>query len=123
MKYFISSRTAEWNVDANRLMAQLQSRWPDVNIVSQNDPVSNQLLTWSYTSDAGLRVDGALTPPRDCIVLEGDIADCAAFAFWLRDEAPGNDADLLFYDEGFCVDVQLRDVQSPSDLVARFAVA
>ena len=53
------------------------------------------------------------------ISVDGDFDDCAAFALWFRSLVPPQQP-LLFYDQGFNVDVPLTAETTIQDLRAAF---
>ena len=121
MSYFVSpSQETDWHLAPGELAERLSRHWPDAEIRTVDNPVSNHSLEWTLTID-GLPVDGSLSRSGQAVHLDGDIDACARLARWLREQIPPQQ-ELLFYDEGFSADVALLPTTSEEELVAPFIV-
>ena len=120
MSYFISPPdNSDFQVSLDDFVASLQSKWPQLEIESVNNPKSNHLLEWKVTLDDRLLV-GTLDKTQQVVHLDGDIRDCAHFAQWYQTQTVARKYTLAFYDEGYSAHVALSTGTTEQELIAPF---
>lgn len=117
--YYISpSEQTDLQIDPAELTRGLRESWPDAAVLEVSDPESNRLLEWRVGMEHG-EVEGSLDRTRQAVRVDGDLRDCAQFALWLRQRVPEK-YTLIFYDEGFTADIELRPQQTPEQIAESF---
>jgi hypothetical protein len=109
-----------WSMPNDAFVTDLRRRWPDVEVTPVEDPSRFHGIEWRI--QVGERkVEGALSRDGRALILEGDIEDVADIAVWFRSLVPEGQP-LLFYDEGYNVDVPLSQKTEASEIVRAFVV-
>jgi hypothetical protein len=119
MKYFVSpaEKSATWSISADRLASALRNRCPGTRITTTADGEFHAL---EWVSDmAHGPLEGALNRDGQALILDGAIEDCAEVALWFRALVP-EEQPLLFYDEAFNEDVELRSAMHVDELINPF---
>jgi hypothetical protein len=119
MNYFISPpEETELKIDSAQLINRLKAEWPNSDI----QPLDNPARSYSLSFRIPLKnssIEGSLERTEQCVVLEGEIQDCAKFALWLRSYVD-RQYRLLFYDEAYSADVELGLETTEQDIIKRF---
>jgi len=119
MNYFISPpEETELKIDSAQLINRLKAEWPNSDI----QPLDNPARSYSLSFRIPLKnssIEGSLERTEQCVVLEGEIQDCAKFALWLRSWVD-RQYTLLFYDEAYSADVELGLETTEQDIIKRF---
>ncbi len=119
MNYFISPPDeTELKIDSAQLINRLKAEWPNSDI----QPLDNPARSYSLSFRIPLKnssIEGSLERTEQCVVLEGEIQDCAKFALWLRSYVD-RQYRLLFYDEAYSADVELGLETTEQDIIKRF---
>jgi hypothetical protein len=94
-----------WHVDREVLTEAIRARWTDVEIDSTQRGEAQSIL-WDFETENGpgeayLHADGT------CLYMDVWQEDAVWLAIAFRELAP-TDLDLVFCDEGYTFDVQLR---------------
>jgi hypothetical protein len=92
--------------------------WPEAVVTPVDDPSRFHGIEWRIQTGKG-EVEGALSRDGRVLILEGDIEDVAQVAIWFRSLVPAPQP-LLFYDEGYNVDVALGPETKAEDVVTAF---
>jgi len=121
MKYFVSpaEKSAIWSTSPNRVASALLNRWPLARITTTADGEFHA-LEWEIDMAHG-SLKGALNRDGQALILDGAIEDCAEVALWFRALVP-DEQPLLFYDEAFNEDVELRSAMRVDELINAFGV-
>ncbi|GEM_PF-1294870 len=119
MNYFISPPDeTELKIDSAQLINLIKAEWPNSDI----QPLDNPARSYSLSFRIPLKnssIEGSLERTEQCVVLEGEIQDCAKFALWLRSYVD-RQYRLLFYDEAYSADVELGLETTEQDIIKRF---
>jgi protease II len=119
MNYFISPpEETDLKIDSAQLINRLKAEWPNIDI----QPLDNPEQTYSLSFRIPLQnshLEGSLERTGQCIVLDGDVRDCAKFALWLRSQI-NRKYQLLFYDEAYSADIELSSETTAHDITKRF---
>jgi len=120
MNYFISPpEETELKIDSAQLINRLKADWPNSDI----QPLDNPARSYSLSFRIPLKnssIEGSLERTEQCVVLEGEIQDCAKFALWLRSWVD-RQYTLLFYDDAYSADVELGIETTEQDIIKRFS--
>ena len=119
MNYFISpSEESDLKIDSTQLINRLKAEWPNIDIQPQDNPSRTYSLSFRIPLKNS-SIEGSLERTGQCVVLDGDVQDCAKFALWLRSQVDRK-YKLLFYDEAYSVDVALTLETTEYDIIKHF---
>ena len=119
-KYFVSpaEKSTTWSIAHSDFERLLRQRWPHAKTIKGSDLDRFRALEWTVEAPSGV-VEGALNGDGQAIALDGAIGDVARMALWFRSVVPSEQA-LIFYDEGYNADVELKEGTTVDDLVSPF---
>jgi len=118
--YFVSTKDhSDLRLESSQLAQALTKRWPDMRFMERDDAANT--IRWAVPVPEGRELCGELQSSGQVVALEGDLANAAEFAQWLRRQIPGRYA-LIFYDEGYSHDVPLTETTTVEELVKPFLV-
>lgn len=118
MSYLASAPIkTSWKMQPSQFAASLIKDWPTAKIRDERSAFPFA-LDWKIEMPGGLLLGDFSDDPLG-ISVDGDFDDCATFALWFRSLVP-QQQPLLFYDQGFNVDVPLTSETTLEDLRAAF---
>jgi hypothetical protein len=121
MKYLISTpKPTALEINIEEFINSLQSKWQDIEICVIDNPSRIYQLEWIISQEK-LNLEGALSQTRRCVALDGDVRDCAEFALWFR-SLIDCEYQLVFYDQAYSVDIELREETTIDDIVQFFVL-
>ncbi|HEY6969380.1 MAG TPA: hypothetical protein VJA94_09250 [Candidatus Angelobacter sp.] len=106
-----------WKMQPSQFASSLIQDWPAAKIRDHTFAFPFA-LDWEIEMPGGLLLGDFSDDPLG-ISVDGAFDDCAAFAVWFRSLVPPQQP-LLFYDQGFNVDVPLTSKTTVEDLRAAF---
>jgi len=119
MNYFISpSEETDLKIDSAQLINRLKAEWPNIDIQPQDNPSRTYSLSFRIPLKNSL-IEGSLERTGQCVVLDGDVRDCAKFALWFCSWLDCK-YKLLFYNEAYSADVALTLETTEHDIIKRF---
>ena len=119
MSYFISPpEKTDLKIDPKKFSSQIFKQWLLNQINTKDDPQSYHSLEWEILVEDRMLI-GSLARIGDVIHLEGELSDVAKFAIWVRKQI-SNKYRLIFYDEGYTADIELRRDLSESEILNVF---
>jgi len=119
MNYFISpSEETDLKIDSTQLINRLKAEWPNIDIQPQDNPSRTYSLSFRIPLKNSL-IEGSLERTGQCVVLDGNVRDCAKFALWFRSWLDCK-YKLLFYDEAYSADVVLTLETTEHDIIKHF---
>jgi hypothetical protein len=119
MNYFISpSEETDLKIDSAQLINRLKAKWLNIDIQHQDNPSRTYSLSFRIPLKNS-SIEGSLERTGQCVVLDGDVRDCAKFALWFRSWLDCK-YNLLFYDEAYSADVALNLETTEHDIIKRF---
>jgi len=119
MNYFISpSEESDLKIDSAQLINRLKAEWANIDIQPQDNPSRTYSLSFRIPLK-NRSIEGSLERTGQCVVLDGDVRDCAKFALWFYSWFDRNDK-LVFYDEAYSADVALSLETTEHDIIKRF---
>jgi hypothetical protein len=119
MNYFISpSEETDLKIDSVQLIHRLKEKWSNIDIHTLDNPARAYSLSFRIPLENS-SIEGSLERTGQCVVLEGDVQNCANFALWLRSWID-HKYKLLFYDEAYSADIELGMETTEYDIVKRF---
>jgi hypothetical protein len=119
MNYFISPPVdTDLKIDSAQLINRLKAEWPNIDIQPLDNPSRPYSLSFRIPIKNGF-LEGSLERTEQCVVLDGDVQDCAKFALWLRSWVD-HKYKLVFYDEAYSADVELSLETTAHDIIKRF---
>ncbi|WP_017582351.1 hypothetical protein [Nocardiopsis valliformis] len=110
---FVEGDTGGWRVDRKSLTEAVSARWPEVGIDSTHHSEVRSLL-WEFETEHGPG-EAYLHQGGTCLYMDVWQEDAVWLAIAFRELAPA-DLDLVFCDEGYTFDVQLRAGATEADL-------
>ena len=120
MNYFISPPEAtDLKIDYKKFSSQISKQWSLNEINTIDNPQRYHSLEWEILIEDRLLI-GSLDRTGQVIVLDGEISDVAKFAIWTRKQI-SNKYKLIFYDEGYAANIELRQDTSEAEIVNAFA--
>lgn len=118
--YFISPvEESDWTFSAEVLRARLEDGMGATVTGPVNDADEYQ-LHWSINAEATAPLQGALDRGGNAIVLDGALADCAAFAEGVLDLIEGAPVEVQFYNESYTAAVPLHPRMAAAEIVTAF---
>ncbi len=119
MNYFISSpEETHLKIDSAQLINRLKAEWSNIDIQPQDNPSRTYSLSFRIPLKNS-SIEGSLERTRQCVVLDGDVRNCAKFALWFRSWLDRK-YKLLFYDEAYSADVELSLETTEHDIIKHF---
>ncbi len=119
MNYLISPlEETDFKIEQAQLINALKAEWSNIDIQTIVNPERAYSLSFRIplTNDI---LEGRLERAGQCVVLEGDVRDCAQFALWLRSQLDSKHK-LLFYDEAYSADVELGSETTAHEIIKCF---
>lgn len=116
MKYYISPpEKTSWSMSPSEFVGYLLQRWPSAQVRTTRNPKLSP--EWRVELSDGI-MDGRFYPPLSGVVFEGiDGDDLVSFALWFRSLVPP-EQPLLFYQEGFNWDMELKPDTTAQEIAA-----
>lgn len=107
-----------WQIGEDDFEQRLRSRFPDVEVQRRDDeddvyPVSATIESDGPPVIVGLQRNGST------LSIDGDLDQAGTIARWYRDQVPG-EQPLVFYDQEYTADVELRPDTTAEELTAPF---
>jgi len=119
VSYFITPPAATtWKLEPAALAEQLRRAWPAVHVQVVENPERRHAIEWDMAMDRG-PLQGSIDREGQAIHLDSDIRNCAQFAVWFRSIIPHEQA-LIFFDEGYAVDIPLDAATTEATIVSAF---
>lgn len=119
MKLFVSPPSeTDWKIPPDLFISKLRERYPGVVVEDRSARPDGPSVQWEQQLSNGW-VTGSLDRELNTFVIDGDIRDCAAVALWLRTLVP-SEQELVFYDEAYSADGELRAGTTAGNLTAAF---
>lgn len=119
MNYLISPpEETDLKIEPAQLINALKAEWSNIDIQTLDNPSLAYSLSFRIPLTNGI-LEGSLERTGQCVVLEGDVRDCAKFALWLRLQLDSKHK-LLFYDEAYSADVELGSETTVHDIIKCF---
>ena len=119
MNYLISPpEKTDLKIESAQLINALKAEWSNIDIQTLDNPERAYSLSFRIPLTNGF-LEGSLELTGQCVVLEGDIRDCAKFALWLRLQLDSKHK-LLFYDEAYSADIELSSETTEHEIIKRF---
>ena len=116
-------RETSWRMAPDDFAARMQDRWPDADVRILSEPDAWAALRFEVQpGDSMPTVDGHLAHDGQVVGLDGDVPETAAIAAWLREIVP-EEQELIYWDQGYEVDVPLTEGITPDDIVAAVEAA
>lgn len=116
MDYFISPPVkTSWNMPASEFVSYLVRRWPSAKIRETKDP--NLSPEWQIEMPGGLLYGECYRRLPGVVFSAYTLEDLAAFALWFRSLVPP-EQPLLFYEEGFNWDMELKPNTTAKEILA-----
>jgi hypothetical protein len=100
------------------LINALKAEWSNIDIQTRDNPER----VYSFSFRIPLKnsfLEGSLERAGQCVVLDGDVRNCAKFALWLC-SLLDSQHKLLFYDEAYSATVELGSETTEHDLIQYF---
>ncbi len=120
MTYLISpTEETDLSIDAAQLITNLKRQWPKVEIRPIKNPERAYSLEWLIPMEKG-NLEGLLERTGQAVSLDGHILDCAKFALWFRSQVERR-YKLVFYDQGYSAELELREDTTPEQIVKPFS--
>lgn len=116
MEFFISPpEKGNWIMPAAEFVSHLLRRWPSARVrAAYNSDLSPE---WEMEMPGGVFM-GNFYPPLSGVAFSGGtFEDLATFAAWFRSLVP-SEQTLLFYQEGFNWDMELKPNTTAQEIVA-----
>jgi hypothetical protein len=105
----------EWRLDPEEFESRLRTDWPHADVSTAETPDS--IAAVQFVVPLEVRLDGRFWRNGQVLELQGRPEESAELAAWFRRIVPP-EQELLFYDDGYEVHVQLTEGTTPSDIVA-----
>jgi hypothetical protein len=114
------SKETSWRLEPREFAERVHERWPEARVSILDEPDAWAAMRFAIPFDDGVELDAHLANDGQVVGFDGDLRESAAVAAWVRELVPA-DQELLFYDEGFAVDVPLTAGITRDEIVAAFA--
>ena len=116
MNYYLSPPEAtSWTMSPSEFAQNLTRSWPDAKVQSTTNPELSP--EWEICMPGGILL-GRFYPRLSGVVFNGStLDDLINFALWYRSLVPA-EQPLLFYEEGFNWDMDLRPEATKQEILA-----
>jgi hypothetical protein len=116
---FLVSPSAEtsWRLEPGEFAQRVHERWPGARVSILDKPDAWAAVRFAIPFEGGTELDGHLANDGQALGFDGDLPESATVAVWVRELVPP-EQELLFYDQGYEVDVPLTEGITRDEIVA-----
>jgi hypothetical protein len=117
MNYFVSPPDkTDLKIESAQFINRLKADWQNIDIRATDN--QDYSLEWIIPIK-NRRLEGSLERTEPCVVLDGDVRDCANFALWFRSLVERK-YRLFFYDQAYSADIELREKTTIDNIMKLF---
>jgi hypothetical protein len=115
------SRNTSWRMNPDEFASRLRERWAQAEVTEEDEDLLSA-LRFVIPFEDGRTLTGYLMRDGQVVELNGDVSASAETAVWVRQLVP-DEQELIFWDEGYNVDVPLTEGIRPGDIVSAVEAA
>ena len=115
------SGDTSWRMNLDEFASRLRERWAQAEVTEDGKDLLSA-LRFVIPFEDGRTLTGHLMRDGQVVELNGDVSASAETAVWVRQLVP-DDQELIFWDEGYNVDVPLTGGIRPDDIVSAVEAA
>ncbi|GAA6619688.1 hypothetical protein [Scytonema sp. NUACC26] len=120
MEYLITPPAeTDWQINQSDFADCLMKKWSHIQLKQITNSDDYYCLEGSISVAGDGLLEVALHRDRQGVSLDGYLEDCAFFAVWLRSLVPQNQ-ELVFYDQGYNVHIELKQNTTESEIINSF---